>query len=129
MNLLAFGFLGASILGNLCLGYLILRHRREERLVSQAEELELSAIDMTLSGFEGMHLLLYPKVEATASLKEGDEVRLSEIVARDLDEVALSRGADRFLLDKRVENCRLKVERVTRLTKGCIYIAGKLELT
>lgn len=128
MDLLAFGFLGASILGNLCLGYLILRHRQEERLVERAEELELSAIDMTLADFNGMHLLLYPKVEATASLKEGDKVRLSEVVARDLDEMAVLRGGKRYILDKEMENCYLRVERIARLTKGCVYIAGKLEL-
>ena len=101
---------------------------RHQRQVEQAEELDLSQVDVTLHGNDGMHLLFRPNMAIARTLRTGDVVRLSELAASGLKQLSLSHAGKQYLLDPEMENCLLRITMVSPLLKDSLLIEGKLEI-
>ena len=116
-----------SLLGNACAVGLWIRACAHRKKLDQAEELDLSHVDLTIEGNEDLHLLFRPNMEEAMTLRAGDVVKLSELSAAPLSGLSLAQEDKRFLLDPEMENCLVHVEAVTQLTKGSLLIEGKLK--
>ena len=120
--------LGLSLLVNVWCVLRLVKAWRHQRQVEQAEELDLSQVDVTLHGNDGMHLLFRPNMAIARTLRTGDVVRLSELAASGLKQLSLSHAGKQYLLDPEMENCLLRITMVSPLLKDSLLIEGKLEI-
>ena len=122
--------LALSLLGNVCSLFFWLETRKHRRKVEQAEELDLSYVDVTLPGNDEVHILLRPNMKEARNLRAGFKARLSDLAASEdfLKELSISHAGKQYLLDPDMENCLFCVDSVSQLTKGSLLIEGKIEL-
>lgn len=120
--------LGLSLLVNLGCAICLFKAWRHQRQVEQAEELDLSQVDVTLHGNDGLHLLFRPNMAIARTLRTGDVVRLSELAASGLKQLSVSHAGKQYLLDPEMENCLFRITMVSPLLKDSLLIEGKLEI-